>query len=82
MGASANPTADQPSERSPMLSGTNDQQVTLQVLINLSDRDTLEGMPVNSRAKFTVKKVSQKGAQVKVIRLKKVPAEIETSSDW
>jgi hypothetical protein len=75
--------ADPPSVRSSERLRTNDQQVAMQILINLSDREAIEEMPTDSQAKFTVKKINQKGAQIEVIRLKKLPTETETTSnDW
>jgi hypothetical protein len=67
---------DRPSDRS----RTNDQYVTMQVLIKMSDRDAIAEIPKDSRGRLTFKKVDQHGAQIKVIRLKKLAE--TTSDDW
>jgi hypothetical protein len=60
---------------------TNDQRTTVQVSLNLSDRDDLLEMSADDTAKLTVKRTNKKGVLFEVIRLKKLPAEPETP-DW
>ena len=49
----------------------NDQYVTVELLISLSDLDDLEKMVARSKAKITVKRLSRNDVKFKVIRVKR-----------
>jgi hypothetical protein len=60
----------------------NDRKMTMEVLINLSDRDSLLELTGDAKAKMTVKR---DGADIVVVRVKKPPTETsstEGSDEW
>ena len=59
------------SARSPATTQRNDRPLIMPVLISLSDRDALEDLPVDSKARIVVKRTNENGVKIAVIRIKK-----------
>jgi hypothetical protein len=62
----------------------NDGQMILRVLINLSDRDMLNELPIGSRVRIFATRTNQKGAKIEVNRIKKLKPDVreENNGEW
>jgi hypothetical protein len=71
--------------RSPATARRNDGWVVMPMLINLSDRDMLLGLPLRSCASIIVTRVGQKDAKIEVDRIKELKVgirKVKDNDDW
>ena len=71
--------------RSPATPLRNDRQVVMPMLINLSDRDMLLGLPLRSCVSIIVTRVGQKDAKIEVDRIKELKVgirKVKDNDDW
>jgi hypothetical protein len=79
--------SDSMTARSSGTSQRNDGQVIMlmPMLIKLSDRDMLEELPAESRVRIVGTRINQKGAKIKVSRIKKLKSgvrKLEDDDEW
>jgi hypothetical protein len=60
----------------------NDGQVILRVLINLSDRDMLDELPIGSRVRIVATRTNQTGAKIEVDRIEKLKPDDREEDEW